>query len=337
MYPKSLLWVPKWSGRAPLLGVADEHRVPNMYIVKMRNVFTRSDVDDTITAYMVNAKHIYNVTRFKGFTKSLSESSVQLLRDNPNISKPSCAQVEYVVEDSRFYLSNDATQENAPYGVTRISHQNKRDNSYVRNDSDGNGTCVYAIDTGIKINHLDFGGRASWAANFADDEDIDGAGHETFVAGIVGSNPYGVAGRTQLLAIEVFRNDGTADGNSIIAAIDWVAQDAQKRNYPKGTAVNLFLGDRKSQASNDAMAGCSLPALSPQATRNDAKTVFNNYGFVTTASGTSAASPIVAGLGVCLHPIALCDRIKELSIQGILTDVADDTINALAVNGNPSG
>lgn len=74
------------------------------------------------------------------------------------------------------------------------------------------------IDTGIKIDHPDIGGRAFWAANFADDEDIDGAGHGTLVAGIVGSNPYGVAKKTQLLAVKVFRNDGTADGNSIIAA-----------------------------------------------------------------------------------------------------------------------
>ena len=64
----------------------------------------------------------------------------------------------------------------------------------------------------------------------------------------------------------------------------------------------------------------------------------------TIASGTSAASPIVAGLGAYLlsfegsrDPVALCDRIKELSTQGIVGGVVEGTTNALAFNGNPSG
>ncbi|KAI0448392.1 peptidase S8/S53 domain-containing protein [Xylaria acuta] len=393
MYPKSLLcwtvlaslttarWVPKRNGKAPLIRVADEHRVPGMYIVKMRDGFTALDKDDSLNTHMADAKHVYSATSFKGFAKSLNETSVQSLRANPN--------VEYVQEDSKFYLSDYATQEDAPYGVARISHRNRGDNSYVRDDSDGDGTCVYVIDTGINIDHPDFGGRASWAANYADDEDVDGAGHGTFVAGIVGSNSYGVAKKTQLLAVKVFRNDGTADGNSIIAAIDWVAQDAQSRDCPKGTVANLSLGGGKSQASNDAVAGLvnagtfvavasgndnvdaadtspasELSACTVSASdENDAKAGFSNYGSVvdiwapgsniestsyeggsTTASGTSASSPIVAGLGAYLlslegdrEPTALCDRIKELSTQGILTDVPSDTINALAFNGNPSG
>ncbi|KAI8953308.1 peptidase S8/S53 domain-containing protein [Xylaria longipes] len=393
MYPKSLFcwtvlasltaarWVPKRNGGAPLIRVTDEHRVPDMYIVKMRDGFTALDTDDTIAAHTTDARHIYSATSFKGFAKSLNDTSVQSLRANPN--------VEYVQEDSQFYMSDYATQENAPYGIARISHRNRGDNSYIRDDSDGDGTCVYVIDTGIKIDHPDFGGRASWAANFADDEDIDGAGHGTYVAGIVGSNSYGVAKKTQLLAVKVFRNDGTADGNNIIAAIDWVAQDAQSRDCPKGTVANLSLGGGKSQASNDAVAGLvnagtfvavasgndnvdaantspasELSACTVSASdENDAKAGFSNYGSVvdiwapgtniestsyeggsTTASGTSASSPIIAGLGAYLlslegdrDPIALCDRIKELSTQGILTNVPSDTINALGFNGNPSG
>lgn len=75
----------------------------------------------------------------------------------------------------------------------------------------------------IQIDHADFGGRASSAANLANGGNIDGADHGTFIAGIVGSNSYGAAKKTQLLAVKVSKNDGTADGNNIVAAIDWVA------------------------------------------------------------------------------------------------------------------
>ncbi|KAI0204319.1 peptidase S8/S53 domain-containing protein [Astrocystis sublimbata] len=374
-------WIPKENEGASFIRVADEHRVPGMYIVKMKDGFSSFSADETMLAHVADAKHTYSSTGFKGFAKSLNETSIQALRANPN--------VEYVQEDSTFHLYDYSAQENAPYGVARISHRNRGDNTYVRDESDGEGTCVYVIDTGIKIDHPDFGGRASWAANFADDEDIDGAGHGTFVAGIVGSNSYGVAKKTQLLAVKVFRNDGTTDGSSIIAAIDWVAQDAQTRDCPKGTVANLSLGGGKNQASNDAVAALvnagtfvvvasgndnadaggyspasELSACTVSASdENDAKAEYSNFGSVvdiwapgsniqstsydgtsTTASGTSASSPIVAGLGAYLlaleggrDPVALCDRIKELSTQGVLTNVPDDTVNALAFNGNPSG
>ncbi|KAI1420720.1 peptidase S8/S53 domain-containing protein [Xylaria sp. FL1777] len=393
MYVKSLLgWtalaslatarsVPKRNGAAPLMRVANEHRVPGMYIVKMRDDFVVADADNTLTAHMSSAKHVYSATSFKGFAGALDAASLESLRANPH--------VEYVQEDSRFYLTDYTIQDNAPYGIARISHRSKGNLSYVRDDSDGDGTCVYVIDTGVKIDHPEFGGRASWAANFADDDDFDGQGHGTFVAGIVGSNSYGVVKKTQLLAVKVFRNDGTADGNNILAAIDWVAQDAPTRDCPKGTVANLSLAGGRSQASNDAVAALVKagtfvsvasgnnnadaknlsPASEPSvctvsaSDENDAKAGYSNYGPVvdiwapgnnikstsydggsTTASGTSASSPIVAGLGAYLLSLggqgdstALCDRIKELSTQGILSGIPNGTTNALAFNGNPSG
>ena len=176
-------------------------------------------------------------------------------------------------EDSKVHLFDYAIQQDAPYGIARISHRNNGDHNYVRDGSDGEGTCVYVIDTGINVDHPDFGGRASWGANFADEENIDGAGHGTFVAGIVGSNSYGVAKKTQLLAVKVFRNDGTTDGNNIIAAIDWVAQDAPNRGCAKGTVATLSLGAGRKQARNDAVAAVGtagkkqFPKSTPWASR----------------------------------------------------------------------
>ncbi|KAI0424849.1 peptidase S8/S53 domain-containing protein [Xylaria sp. FL1042] len=393
MYPKLLLcWtalaslatarsVPKRNEVAPLMKVADEHRVSGMYIVKMKDGFIAADADDALTAHMSSAKHVYGATSFKGFASALNEVSIESLRANPH--------VEYVQEDSKFHLAAYTTEDNAPYGIARISHRAKGDLSYVRDDSDGDGTCVYVIDTGIKVDHPDFGGRATWGANFADDDNNDGAGHGTFVAGIIGSNTYGVAKKTQLVAVKVFKDDGTTEGNDIINAIDWVAQDAPTRNCPKGTVANLSLGGGKNQASNDAVAALvnagtfvavasgndnadaenTSPASEPSvctvsaSDENDAKASYSNYGSVvdiwapgndiestsydgtsTTASGTSASSPIIAGLGAYLlsfegqrDPGALCDRMKELSTQGVLSGVPDGTTNALAFNGNASG
>ncbi|KAJ2979308.1 hypothetical protein NUW58_g7230 [Xylaria curta] len=196
MYPKSLLWwvalasfttarsVPSRNGAAPLMQVADEHRVPGMYIVKMRDGFVAAHADRTLTAHMSSAKHTYGVMGFKGFAGALNHTSIQALRANPH--------VEYVEEDSKFYLQAFTSQKDAPWGIARVSHRKGGRQ---------------------QVHHPDFGERASWAANFADDDDTDGAGHGTYVAGIVGSRSYGVAKKTKLLAVKVFRNDGTTEGN----------------------------------------------------------------------------------------------------------------------------
>lgn len=63
-----------------------------------------------------------------------------------------------------------------------------------------------------------------------------------------------MAKKTTLVAVKVFKNDGSTEGNSILNAIDWVGQDAQTRDCPAGTVANLSLGGGKDQASNDAVA-----------------------------------------------------------------------------------
>ncbi|KAI0912162.1 peptidase S8/S53 domain-containing protein [Ustulina deusta] len=123
------------------------------------------------------------------------------------------------------------------------------------------------------IDHADFGGRASSGANLANGGNIDGAGHGTFIAGIVGSNSYGVAKKTQLLAIKVSKNDGTADGNNIVAAIDWVAGRSQVSNDAvaapanAGTFVAVASGNDNADAESTSSAVCSVSASD----ENDAK------------------------------------------------------------------
>ncbi|KAJ9066289.1 proteinase B [Entomophthora muscae] len=57
-------------------------------------------------------------------------------------------------------------QEEAPWGLARLSSESQLDNSeplsYIYDPSAGEGVDVYVIDSGIKIDHPEFGGRAKW-------------------------------------------------------------------------------------------------------------------------------------------------------------------------------
>ncbi len=102
------------------------------------------------------------------------------------------------------------TETNAPWGLARISHAANTSTSYTYDSSAGEGTCAYVIDTGIYVDHPEFGGRATWLANYAGDgSDTDGNGHGTHVSGTIGSATYGVAKKTKLYAVKVLDASGS--------------------------------------------------------------------------------------------------------------------------------
>ncbi len=60
-------------------------------------------------------------------------------------------QVEFIEQDAIVTIS--ATQENADWGLARLSNQKPGSSTYTYDESAGAGTCAYIIDTGIYTNH----------------------------------------------------------------------------------------------------------------------------------------------------------------------------------------
>jgi subtilisin family serine protease len=49
-----------------------------------------------------------------------------------------------------------STQYSAPWGLSRLSSHKPGNTEFTYDDSAGEGTCVYIIDTGIDANHIEF-------------------------------------------------------------------------------------------------------------------------------------------------------------------------------------
>jgi subtilisin family serine protease len=64
---------------------------------------------------------------------------------------------------------------------------------------------------------------------------------------------YGIAKKTQLYAVKVLDSSGSGTTASVLAGINFVAQDAVTRNCPKGAVANMSLGGRKNTATNQAV------------------------------------------------------------------------------------
>ena len=137
----------------------------------------------------------------------------------------------------------DTTQNNPPWGLDRIDQRNLPLNLTYNYANSGLNSRVFIIDTGIRITHHEFKGRALYGYDAVDGslpaDDCDG--HGTHVAGTVGGSTYGVAKGVQLVAVRVLDCEGFGTWSDIIDGINWVTN--QKRANPNVPMVaNMSLG-----------------------------------------------------------------------------------------------
>jgi aqualysin 1 len=97
----------------------------------------------------------------------------------------------------------------------------------------GAGVNVYVLDTGIRISHSEFGGRARATLEVLGQGTrlcnnnpacaADRQGHGTHCAGTVGARRFGVAPGATLHAVKVLGDNGSGAQAWSLAALDWIA------------------------------------------------------------------------------------------------------------------
>ena len=148
-----------------------------------------------------------------GFAGAISDAARQgLLRDN---------RVVRVEPDGIATIVT--TQESATWGLDRVDQRSLPLSTTYSYTSTGAGVSAYIIDTGIRLGHGEFGGRAVSGFDAVDGGSADDCnGHGTHVAGTVGGTTYGVAKGAALVAVRVLNCSGSGTWSGVIAGIDWV-------------------------------------------------------------------------------------------------------------------
>jgi len=242
-----------------------EKAVPGEWIVVMKGEkgkgadgasFLASDAIETFDAQAVNTfVNSFNLSSKKMKVKSVYSNSMHgfavsglKVKDAKKFSMDS--RVKFVEQNAKVSIND------YQWGLDRVDQRDlPLDESFEPlNELDGTGITAYVIDTGIRITHEEFGGRARWGVNESgDSKSFDCNGHGTHVAGSVGGEKYGVANNVTLVAVKVLdcQGDGTYEG--VIKGIEWTLSDAKDNVAPGKATANLSLGGPKSQAVDTAV------------------------------------------------------------------------------------
>lgn len=181
-------------------------------------------------------------------------------------------------------------QSNSPWGLARISHREKGQTNYNYDSSAGNGVRVYVLDSGIRVSHKEFGGRAKWGPNLVSDSpDTDETGHGTHVAGVIAGKTYGVAKRATVVSLKILDKNGTSSVSRALRGIDWVIDDAKRRGVEKKAVINMSVAGEKSSSLNAGVKAATDVGITVVVAAG------NNGTDATDFSPASAASAITVG------------------------------------------
>ncbi|GAA2783011.1 S8 family peptidase [Streptomyces showdoensis] len=278
-----------------ILNAGAEGTVANSYIVTLRESAAQAETAKgraVATKFGAKIKRTYTAA-LNGYSVELSEAQARKLAADPA--------VETVSQNRVFHV--DGTQPSPPsWGLDRIDQKALPLNqSYTYPDSAGQGVTAYIIDTGVRITHSDFGGRASYGYDAIDNDNTaqDGHGHGTHVAGTVAGNAYGVAKKAKIVGVRVLDNSGSGTTEQVVAGIDWVTanavkpavanmslgggvdsvlDDAVRRSIASGVTYGVAAGNETDNAANHSPARVAEAITVGATTSTDAKASYSNYG-----------------------------------------------------------
>ncbi|GAA1990772.1 S8 family peptidase [Amycolatopsis minnesotensis] len=203
------------------------------YIVTLKN---GADTDRVAAAYDANVEKRYQAT-IHGFSARMDPTHAKRMAADPDVAS---------IEAVRSMRIDDPAPSSTPssvpsWGLDRINQRDlPLDGDATRAPGAGAGVTAYVLDTGVRLTHDEFEGRAVSGWDFVDNDPdaSDACGHGTHVAGTVAGKTFGVAPKANIVAVRVQPCGTTVTpSDSVLAGVDWVTANAK---HP--AVVNMSLG-----------------------------------------------------------------------------------------------
>ncbi|HEX6289134.1 MAG TPA: S8 family peptidase [Herpetosiphonaceae bacterium] len=295
---------------------APRNAIADQYIVVLKDG-AGANAGSVAADVGAHPKYVYDAA-LNGFAATLSQGQLRALQKHPRVA--------YIEQDQEVSIEMTQPVSGGQWGLDRIDQPNLPLNgTYVFNTMASNVT-VYLLDTGIYLNHWEFGGRAAIAYDVLGTPNPGGDcnGNGTYQAGVIGSGNYGVAKGVQLRAVRVLDCNGAGTISGVIAGMNWIAanavspavvnvtlgmggvnlsvNNATTNMVNAGRTVVVSAGSSNADACNYSPASASGVLTIAASLSNDNRASFSNYGpcvelyapggSITTTSNTGGTNTI---------------------------------------------
>lgn len=247
----------------PIVNAGAKDLIPNRYIVVYNNSFASDVIDAKVASFeaAVKKRNLHKrALDGRSFSTEIQDfrmtewRAMALDADDAMIMDISSAdEVAYIEADHWVTMADTLMQTNAPAGLNRLSHSAMGAPGFLFDESAGAGITCYVVDTGVRVTHSEFEGRATFAANFVNNVDTDEQGHGSHVAGTIAGATFGVAKNARIKAVKVLDAQGRGQNSGILNGLQFVSNDVAKNNLRGRAVMNMSLGGSFSQALNRAV------------------------------------------------------------------------------------
>jgi cerevisin len=229
--------------------------IPGEYLVVLKT----GNIGLATTPKGLNVLNTFNINGWRAIHVKVEDAVLAALTEDAN--------VDYVQANAREFRVDCEPQDTGSrlWGLSRTSARALPDFStaqYFVDDNDGNGVNVYILDTGIRITHNDFGGRAAEgfvAPGLVGEGPGDLHGHGTHCAGTAGGTEFGVAKTCAIIEVKVMSRFGSGSTTDIVAGINYVT-DEHNAGSAKKSVINLSLGASGSNAAMEQAVQAAIDA-----------------------------------------------------------------------------
>lgn len=195
-----------------------------------------SDPEAVAREHGLVADYVYK-NALVGFSAKVSSDRLDVLGDDRLIAAEN---------DQIFTISK--VQYDPSWSLDRVDQRRLPLNKTYSYKNAGKGVSIYIMDTGIRLDHREFEGRAVKGFDSYGGDGVDCNGHGSHVAGIAAGSSYGIAKEASLYSVKVMTCGGTGSNSAILSGIDWVIAN---RNIP--AIANFSISGGKSTVLDDAV------------------------------------------------------------------------------------